>query len=105
MKQYEKNLKKLIRLSHVGGRLVSLQESGLSEEEARRLEAMGLVSLRSGWESKYHIELQRCGITYFHDKQTRREEFWREHIVSFVGGFAAGVLTTLVSSWLIQRLL
>ena len=105
MKKYEQNLQKLISLSKGGCRPVHQDTSGMSEETLRFLSAKGLISLRPAGDNKFFIIITPAGLSHFSDKSEKREQFIKEHIVSFLSGFISGVLVTVVAALIIQSVL
>ncbi len=104
MKQYEKNLKKLISVCGGGSRIVRAPSTGISDSELRFLSAKGLISLSPAGNNAFYIRLEKPGLTYFSDKQEARSAFLREHLFTFLGGvlsgFISGVLVTLATQYL-----
>ena len=105
MKQYERELKKLIELSKGGCKPVHQRTSGLSEDQLRFLSAKGLISLKPAGDNEFFILLTPAGLTHFSNKSEKREDFIKEHIVSFLSGFVSGVLVTVAAAWIVQTLL
>lgn len=104
MKQYEKELKQLITQSNGGCDPVHQRATGLSEEQLRFLSAKGLIELRPAGNNEFWVTIAPRGLAHFSDKSETWEKFIKEHIISFLFGFAAGVLTTLAGAWLLQLL-
>lgn len=106
MKRYEKCLKSVLDLYNVDCIPVYCPSiPGISEAEFRFLAAKGLVELRSGGDDTFYARPTPRGLTYFDDKREGSCRFWKEHIVSFIGGFVSGVLTTALGAVIAQWLL
>lgn len=104
MKPYEKDLAKLIQLSNRGCELVHQDSAGLDEADLRFLSAKGFIALLPAGDGAFWVRVEPPGLTHVADKKERREGFIKEHIASFLSGFASGVLVTLAGVW-IARLL
>ena len=105
MKKYEKDLKKLIDISHSGCKPVHQDTSGMCEEQLRFISAKGLVSLLPAGDNKFVVILEPAGLAYFSNKSEKLEDFIKEHIASFLSGFVSGVLATVSATWIIQTVL
>ncbi len=106
MKRFEKCLKIVLdRYSSDAIPLYCPSCPEIDEQEFRLISAKGLITLLPNGDDTFYAEPTADGITYFHRKREDSRLFWREHIVNFVGGFVSGVLTTILASILLQRLL
>lgn len=94
----------MISLSGDSCDLVHQKRSGLSERDLRILAAKNLVDLIPAGNDLFLIKLTPDGLTYFEDRRQRRVDFLKEHLATFVTGFASGVLATMATDWLIQAL-
>lgn len=105
MKEYERNLKKIILLSKGGCEPVHQEESKLSEADLRFLSAKGFLVLTPGGDNQFWMEVTPSGLSYFSDKADAKEKFVKEHIINFLSGFVSGILVTVLATWLIGALL
>lgn len=103
MKKYEKQLKSLHELSDYGSEPVHQRSAGLSEADARRLSALGLVELYGNSSSGFFLTLTDDGLAYFANKSTARIDFFKNHFANFLTGFLSGALAGVVGTLLVQR--
>lgn len=104
MKQYERDLKKLIEMSEGGCYPVHQSQTGMSEADLRFLAAKGFVSLHPAGNDEFWLVVEPSGLAHFSNKSEAREAFAKDKIVTFLSGFASGVLVTIVATWIIQTM-
>ncbi len=68
-------------------------------------ESVGCVLVdRAGGGEIGNLRVTPKGTAYFVEKERSLVDFWREHIVSFFGGFLSGALVTGLAWFLTERL-
>ena len=102
---YDQVLRDAIRARH-GDMSGFLAECKASPEKLEALDfwdAKECLHVTRAWGGEITaVDVLPNGITWFADRHKERVDFWREHIVKFLGGFIAGVLTTLLAEWLLR---
>jgi len=104
MKKYEKDLKKLIKLSDGGSNFVHQENTGMNKAELRFLQAKGLVSFRPAGDNELYIVVESAGLTYFSNKHEQRIASAKQTIRD-ICMFLSGVLVTVLAELIMRVLL
>lgn len=92
MKQYEKDLKRVQRLTRNGSEFTDMKEAAITEENAYLLKSLGLIKMFAIGDNELGIQITDSGVTYFLDKANARKDFAKNHLANFITGFLSGLL-------------
>lgn len=104
MLDYEKALKTIIAKRNEKGFVLD-KDLDVPEETLEVLESKGLIICANQGDMISRIKPTGKGYSYFADKKQRLHWLILEHLFSFLGGFVTGIFTSVISWWIIQRLL
>lgn len=104
MKDFEANLKLIQDFLSLNEMLLTSEIPALKEYDYKVLSAMGLISLHPAGDNEQYITLTDKGHTYFYNKKQSRNDFIKDNLFRFISGFVCGVLTTVISAWLLGQL-
>lgn len=103
IQKFEKDLKYLLDFAKTKNEIIFCPESILSESDFRFLAAKSLIDLHPAGDDAFYATISKEGLVYFQNKHDRRIDFLKEHLVAFLLGFASGVLSTIVATYIIHR--
>lgn len=105
MKQFEKDLKKVIAVTDNGCEPVFSSALNIPESRLRILKSKKLIRMQPAGDNYFMITVLDVGLTYFDNKCESQLQFIKENLaalgVTFFGGFASGILVTLLAQLLL----
>ena len=100
-------LRKIINASKSGHDTVMSETLGIQAYHVRVLAAHGVITAYPLDKNKFAVALTEKGMVFFENESKENRTFWKNQIVSFLGGLivgaAVGVITTLLTLLLTRQ--